>query len=339
MLLRRFLCFVLSIALGFQPVFVWADVVPDGSTNTDVYNAANGVGVVDIAAPDSSGVSRNVYSRFDVDSSGLILNNSTKELSQSQLGGQVVGNGNLNGRDAARVILNEVNGGTRSTLSGMVEVHGAGADVIIANPDGITCNGCGFINTPRLTLTTGTVGMGNDGLLSLNVSGGDVFIGANGADVSDVSVFDIISRGISIDGAIAGGDEINLVTGHNAYDYDSGEVSWQGDDGQSPAIAIDSTVFGGMYAGRISIMATDEGVGVKMDGQMRSHTDGMVLTADGRLVFTEIDSAGAVEARARKRPAARRGSSQSATAESYQLFAGFGFGFGSGFGIVLNPES
>nr|WP_242550088.1 filamentous hemagglutinin N-terminal domain-containing protein [Pantoea agglomerans] len=26
---------------------------------------------------------------------------------------------------------------------------------MVANPYGITCNGCGFINTPNVTLTTG----------------------------------------------------------------------------------------------------------------------------------------------------------------------------------------
>lgn len=37
----------------------------------------------------------------------------------------------------------------------MIEVAGDKAQVIVANASGITCNNCGFINTDRVTLTTG----------------------------------------------------------------------------------------------------------------------------------------------------------------------------------------
>jgi filamentous hemagglutinin len=36
-----------------------------------------------------------------------------------------------------------------SDISGFLEVVGNKAGVIIANPQGISCNGCGFINTSR----------------------------------------------------------------------------------------------------------------------------------------------------------------------------------------------
>jgi filamentous hemagglutinin family protein len=55
----------------------------------------------------------------------------------------------------AKVILNEVNSRDPSNLNGMIEVAGKKAQVVIANPAGITCNGCGFINANRATLTTG----------------------------------------------------------------------------------------------------------------------------------------------------------------------------------------
>ncbi|WP_375644113.1 filamentous hemagglutinin N-terminal domain-containing protein, partial [Bartonella sp. AP83NXGY] len=103
----------------------------------------------DIARPNGQGLSHNKYDSFNVDAHGVILNNSTEEVSRSQLGGLVLGNGNLRGTGAAKVILNEVISANRSRLEGMSEVHGHAADVIIANPNGITCNGCGFINTPR----------------------------------------------------------------------------------------------------------------------------------------------------------------------------------------------
>ncbi|MCW1776841.1 hypothetical protein NB693_20820 [Pantoea ananatis] len=65
--------------------------------------AANGVPVVDIVA----GVSHNRYSRFDVGSNGLILNNSA-QISKTELGGYIAGNDNLKNSGAATLILNEV---------------------------------------------------------------------------------------------------------------------------------------------------------------------------------------------------------------------------------------
>jgi filamentous hemagglutinin family protein len=58
---------------------------------------------------------------------------------------------------SARFILNEVVSANPSQLLGFVEVAGSPAQVVIANPAGVTCNGCGFINASRATLTTGTL--------------------------------------------------------------------------------------------------------------------------------------------------------------------------------------
>lgn len=51
------------------------------------------------------------------------------------------------------------------------------AKVIVANPYGIGCNGCGFINTPNVTLTTGKPVIDRAGQLkSYQVDGGAVTI-------------------------------------------------------------------------------------------------------------------------------------------------------------------
>ena len=117
-------------------------------------------------------------------------------MAQFQLGDLIQGNANLRATGPARVILNEVTGATRSQLSGAVEVHGSRVDVVIANPKGITCNGCGFINTPRVTLSTGTPEIGTDGnLLSLQVNGSNVRICENAADLGSISVKDAVQAG------------------------------------------------------------------------------------------------------------------------------------------------
>ena len=124
---------------------------------------------IDIAAPES-GVSHNRYLGFNVTSDGLILNNS-QAAGVSRIGGAVGANPNLLVSGPATVILNEVKGGAPSTLAGTTEVFGTAADVIIANPGGITCSGCRFLNSSSSTLSTGTPSI-NNGQVSLAVSSG-----------------------------------------------------------------------------------------------------------------------------------------------------------------------
>ena len=111
----------------------------------------------------------------------------------TQLGGYIIGNSNLNGR-AATVILNEVNGGSPSQLRGYTEVAGQGAHVILANPHGISCDGCGFINTPKVTLSTGRPILENGRLARYDVEGGAIAIEGRGLNASNVSQFELITR-------------------------------------------------------------------------------------------------------------------------------------------------
>jgi filamentous hemagglutinin len=93
------------------------------------------------------GLSHNKYNAFNVDKQGAILNNFKGEAGgPSILGGILPGNPNLRSSSPASVILNEVTSGSRSAFNGHVEIFGAKADLIIANPNGITCDGCGFLN-------------------------------------------------------------------------------------------------------------------------------------------------------------------------------------------------
>ena len=144
--------FGVLVAGSVHAQIVGAPDVP-GNLRPTVLVAPNGVPLVNIQTPSAAGVSRNVYNRFDVMREGAILNNSRVNV-QTQLGGSVQGNPWL-ARGPARVILNEINGGSPTQLRGHLEVGGQRAEVIIANPAGISVNGGGFINASRATLTTG----------------------------------------------------------------------------------------------------------------------------------------------------------------------------------------
>ncbi|MEX3017918.1 two-partner secretion domain-containing protein [Gymnodinialimonas hymeniacidonis] len=287
-----------TLSFGAQAGLAQVTVDPAATGGLNVNTAPNGVPLIDIATPNAGGLSHNLYGEFNVGSEGLILNNQNGTFGNSQLGGVVPGNPNLTGVAPARVILNEVAGTNRSELGGVIEVAGQSADVIVANPNGITCNGCGFIRTPRAVLTTGTPDVNGGTLQGFTVNGGDILIGANGADLSDVRLFDIISRQVTFEGAVAGGDEVRVAAGRNAFAYDSGAVTALADDGSTgPAFGIDSTAVGGLYAGRITLLSTEAGVAVRAPREMAASAGGMTLTADGRLVIGRAQATGPVTVR------------------------------------------
>lgn len=278
-------CLAIALSGLLIPGFIYGDgvVVAPGSGATNVYNAPNGVPVVNIDRANNSGLSHNKFTDYNVGTNGLILNNgnASQMARQSQLAGQVMANTNL--LTEARIILNEVVAPNRSQLLGYTEVLGSKADVIVANPYGITCAGCGFINTDRVTLTTGTPNIaGNGGLTGFNVNRGDILIQGNGLDGSNQNYFDILARAVKIDAQINAKD-LKIVTGTNTWDYANSQATAIQPSGTAPELAIDSTALGGMYANRIKIIANEAGVGVKILGEAAALADDFILTSSGKI--------------------------------------------------------
>lgn len=254
-----------------------------GQTNTQITTTSNGTLMVNIAGPSAGGVSHNKYTDYNVDKGGLVLNNSTEE-GNSKLGGRVLGNGNLGGNSAS-VILNEVTSTNRSVLQGYTEVFGSSAAVVVANPNGITCDGCGFINSPDVTLTTGRPKMGANGIEGYDVSQGKITIGRGGADLYGVNNFNLFSRQVHIDGNMTRGKNINVTAGPNFIDYKTGKVVSTKQLADKVNFAISSSSFGGMYGDRITMLSTEKGVGVNMQGDMASHAGNLLITADGNIAI------------------------------------------------------
>ena len=268
------------------PAPVWADIVADTSApdhqRATVLVAPNGVPLVNIQTPSAAGVSRNTYTQFDVEAQGAILNNA-RHNTQTQLGGWVPGNPWL-ATGSATVILNEVNSNNPSALNGTIEVGGQRAQVVIANPAGITCADCGFINANRATLTTGTAIMTGGNLEGYRVEGGVITIaGAHGLDTSSTDYTDLIAQSIQVNASIWA-KELAVTAGNNEVAADHSQITdITTAGGSTPAYAIDVAQLGGMYAGKITLVGTQEGVGVRHGGNLGASAGNVVVTADGRL--------------------------------------------------------
>ncbi|TDP20778.1 filamentous hemagglutinin [Enterobacter sp. AG326] len=270
-------CFATMLALGMiMPA--QAAIVAGNTDKPAIHTDASGATIVDINKASAGGVSHNVYSEFNVDSNGVILNNSGT-ATNTQLAGQIDGNANMAG-GSAKVILNEVRSSDPSQLNGMVEVAGQSAQVIIANPSGITCDGCGFINTNHATLTTGTATYDNKGnVTGLDVSKGQVTITGKGMDTRSTQYTDIIARSVKVNAKVQA-NELNIVTGNNHIDK-YGHVQKKYDSSNAPDVALDVSALGSMYANKIYMEGTDAGVGVHIDRADLTASDTLSINVDG----------------------------------------------------------
>jgi filamentous hemagglutinin len=291
-----------ALAYGLMGWLVWQPVMPafaagitvaEGHTRTD--QAGNGVPVVNIATPNQAGISHNKYNDFNVGQQGLILNNATGKLTQTQLGGLIQNNPNLTAGQEAKGIINEVVSANPSQLNGYMEVAGKAANVMVANPYGITCNGCGFLNTPNATLTTGRPVLNADGSLqSLDVTQGAITVEGQGLDARTSDSFSLISRAAQINAGLYARD-LNVTLGATHVDAQGNATPISGEG--VPAVAIDTGALGGMYANRIHLVSSDKGVGVNL-GNLNASVGDMQIDASGKLTLSNATATGKLTANA-----------------------------------------
>ncbi|KAF5294703.1 hypothetical protein FQR65_LT19959 [Abscondita terminalis] len=202
---------------------------------------------------------------------GAILNNA-RNNTQTQLGGWVQGNPWL-AKGEAKVILNEVNSSNPSQLKGYLEVAGKQAQVVIANPSGLVCDGCGVINADRFTLTTGQAVMHQ---------------GLNG---SLTPYTDIYARALNVNAGLYA-NKLKTVLGQNDINVQDPSVpqiakATSGVNATSqPNFALDVGQLGGMYAGKIYLVGTENGLGVRNAGSINATTSQLSLNANGDLINT-----------------------------------------------------
>ena len=285
LLARKIMSFLLAGACFADTViFAEAPILPDqrapGNRQPLVQETANGIPLVNISAPTAGGVSRNDYERFNIPAKGAILNNSYT-LSKTELAGYVQGNANM-AQGPAKIIVNQVTSGNPTTMNGFLEVAGHKADVIIANPNGITVNGGGFINTARAILTTGKPEYDNkERLKDFRIDNdATILITGNGLNGKKADTLELYTRAAEIKAAIFG-NTVHVTTGANVIDANTGKVTAIEGKGKKPEIAIDVKDLGGMYAGRIFLIGNEKGLPIDIKGAIESQH--MVLDNQGNL--------------------------------------------------------
>lgn len=274
-----------------------APILPDtkapASQQPLVQQTANGIPLVQITAPTAGGVSRNLYTHFNVPEKGAILNNAHK-VTNTQLAGYVQANPNMV-RGTAKLIVNEVTGSGRTAMNGFLEVAGDRAGVIVANPNGIAVNGGGFLNTSRAMLTTGRPIYDASGRVTdVTVAGGRIQVAGKGLDASQTDQVDLLAQAIQVNAGIWA-KEAHVVTGRNRIAYDGLQVTPLSETGNQnvadePGVALDVAAIGGMYANRIYLVGTEKGLGVNLGGTL-SATDSLALENNGDLHITQTGTA------------------------------------------------
>ncbi|NUF16885.1 two-partner secretion domain-containing protein, partial [Acinetobacter lactucae] len=286
---------VASISLWMPLAPVYAGIVADSAANAanravigaGKNSAGTVVPVVNIQTP-KNGISHNIYKQFDVLAEGAVLNNSRQGATTKTVG-NVAANPFL-ATGEARVILNEVNSSAASRFEGNLEVAGQMADVIIANPSGISIKGGGFINANKAIFTTGKPQLNADGSIKqFTVDQGKITVSANpnskfglGGNNNEANYVDLYARALELSAELRAKNDIQVIAGANNVSADLQDVTAKTGTGTAPTLAVDVKALGGMYANNIYLMGTEKGLGVTNAGTIQA-VNNLVITSAGKI--------------------------------------------------------
>ncbi|WP_155740789.1 filamentous hemagglutinin N-terminal domain-containing protein, partial [Burkholderia territorii] len=309
---------IMTVVMYFSPAVLLMDQTAHAAPIVDprapisfqpsVTQTSTGVPAINIPGANANGISVGQYQSFDIDSRGLVLNNSTV-AGTPLLGGTLGANPNLNGRPAT-TIINQVTSNSIATLNGSLEVFGSPAAVIVAAPGGIAVNGMALTNVPGLTLTTGTpqflTGVGGTstdfahaGAVAYDVRSGNISIngpaGVNGPGAGiegTVGNIDLIGQSVTLAAPLRADQRVNVVTGNQLVtptaSDPAGTTYGTAANGATntasaigKAIAIDANQYGSVTSGTVYIVSTAAGMGVNTQGPLSATAGNVVVNANG----------------------------------------------------------
>ncbi|SIT35568.1 Filamentous haemagglutinin family outer membrane protein [Paraburkholderia ribeironis] len=316
---------LMATVMYFAPAVFLADATAYAAVIVDprapvpfqptVTQGSTGAGIVNITAPNAQGLSVNQFQSLSVGAPGLVFNNS-RMAGTSLIGGPVGANPNLVGRTASMILAQVTSTGAqyRSVLAGPVEVFGAPASLIIANPNGVSIpGGMQVTNASSLTLTTGvpqfvtgpggvTTDYAGAGALAYDVRSGDIAI--NGAPGNDgtpgpgidgtVGNLDLIAQTLSISAPLKADQRVNLIAGNQlvsptatgaagtSYGTASNGAANNAAVIQTPGgLAIDASQYGSVTSGQIYIVSTAAGMGVNTQGALAATAGNVTVNTNG----------------------------------------------------------
>jgi len=119
---RKALALIVGAVFIFtQSVFSWGEILPNNSAPVSRRPQVIGgaVPIVNIAAPNSAGMSHNEYEKFDIGAQGAVLNNSKTAVYSHLTNGAIALNPNLSSEEAS-LILNEIVSANPSKIEGLI---------------------------------------------------------------------------------------------------------------------------------------------------------------------------------------------------------------------------
>ncbi|MDP0507168.1 MAG: filamentous hemagglutinin N-terminal domain-containing protein, partial [Fusobacterium sp. JB019] len=287
--LATYSCGIISYAAG---VIIDEDAL--SKHQATIRKTNNNIDQIDIVTPNERGLSHNKFLKFNVNQRGMILNNSS-QMTLTDLAGLIYGNPNLNLGKEAKTILSEVTGLTRSEIEGFIEIAGKEAEFILANPNGIYLSNGGFLNTSKVTMTTGKLvdEIAENGGIVFKITDGQVELANGGSiNIANVDYFNILSKAAKIGGAIHSGSlndsstkEIKILTGSNTFNYETDEYTSEEDATSNYEYGIDASELGAMSAGKITLIATDKGVGVNSKGNLVANSEDLIIDSNGNIIL------------------------------------------------------
>lgn len=278
-------------------------IVPDGSSATSAVLDPSGKTRIQVAPP-AGGVSYNAFSRFDVDRAGAAFQN----------------------QDAgARTIVAEVRSATPSRLEGPLSVDGPRANLVIANPNGLVVNGGSFVNFGSVALVAGSVtpdprDAGSGGAqvyvsasTAGSAAGSSISIGPDGL-AADLIRLELLARRIEVNGPLGNAYSsptalVRLVGGDASVLFDTAAsptdnltpwAYYRAGSTPGQGFVIDLGSQARLSSGRIELLVTDAGAGVRNAGQIQATAGDLVLDSSGALEQRggRIEAAGDIRIRA-----------------------------------------
>lgn len=283
---------------GLFPLCASAGVIPNGHTATVVSVDPSGKTLIQLAPP-AGGVSHNVFSRFDVSPAGAAFQN------------QAVG---------ARSIVAEVRASQPSVIEGPVSVDGPRANLILANPNGLVINGGSFINFGSVALVAGSValesravGSADQTYVSAASGNGAIRIGPDGL-AADLIRLELLARRIEVAGPLVNAYSsptalLRLVAGDASALFDTAAsptdnltpwAYYTAGKSTGQGIVIDLATQARISSGRIELLVTDAGAGVRNAGHLQATSGDFVIDSAGLLEQKggRIEAAGDIRIRA-----------------------------------------